>query len=259
MGTVPHISNPSPILARYTLAEPELAVVPPGIPMKLLIIEDDAKLARLIEGVLREERFTVDVALDGESGLSMGLAGAYDVAIVDWMLPRRDGPSIVRAMRSAGLPTAVLMLTARGQVEDRVLGLDSGADDYLGKPFAFEELLARVRALGRRSTGPTSEQWEIRIGDLVMDLGTHTARRGNVPLELTSTEWNLLECFLRHPRQALTRQQILDYVWSYAREVQPTMVDVYISYLRRKLNVPGRRDPIETVRGLGYRLNPDHV
>jgi two-component system OmpR family response regulator len=227
--------------------------------MKVLIIEDDAKLARLIEGVLREERFTVDVALDGESGLAMGLAGGYDVAIVDWMLPRRDGPSIVREMRSAGLPTAVIMLTARGQVEDRVLGLDSGADDYLGKPFAFEELLARLRALGRRSTAPASERWELRSGDLVMDLGTHTARRGNVPLELTATEWNLLECFLRHPGQMLNRQQILDYVWSYAREVQPTMVDVYISYLRRKLNVPGRHDPIDTVRGVGYRLNPEHV
>jgi DNA-binding response OmpR family regulator len=227
--------------------------------MKVLIIEDDAKLAHLIEGVLREERFTVDVALDGESGLAMGLDGGYDVAIVDWMLPRRDGPSIVRAMRSAGLPTAVIMLTARGQVEDRVLGLNSGADDYLGKPFAFEELLARLRALGRRSTTPTSERWELRSGDLVMDLGTHTARRGNVPLELTTTEWNLLECFLRHPGQMLNRQQILDYVWSYAREVQPTMVDVYISYLRRKLNIPGRRDPIDTVRGVGYRLNPEHV
>jgi two-component system, OmpR family, response regulator len=227
--------------------------------MKVLIVEDDAKLARLIESVLREEHFTVDVALDGESGLTMGLAGAYDVAVVDWMLPRRDGPSIIHALRTAGLPTAVLMLTARDQVEDRVQGLDAGADDYLGKPFAFEELLARLRALGRRATGVPSEQWELRIGDLVMDLGTHTARRGTAPLDLTSTEWNLLECFLRHPRQALSRQQILDYVWSYARDVQPTMVDVYISYLRRKLNVPGRRDPIETVRGLGYRLNPEHV
>jgi len=227
--------------------------------MKVLIIEDDPKLARLIEGVLREEHFTVDVALDGESGLGMALAGGYDLAIVDWMLPRRDGPSLLRAMRSAGISTAVLMLTARGQVEDRVVGLDSGADDYLGKPFAFEELLARLRALGRRSTTPTPEHWELRSGDLVLDLATHTARRGNAPLDLTTTEWNLLECFLRHPGQVLTRQQILDYVWSYAREVQATMVDVYVSYLRRKLSVPGCDDPIDTVRGVGYRLNPDHV
>jgi DNA-binding response OmpR family regulator len=230
-----------------------------GMPVKVLLIEDDAKLARLIEGVLREERFAVDVALDGETGLDLALAGGYDVAIVDWMLPRRDGPSIVREIRSAGIPAAVIMLTARDQVEDRVLGLDSGADDYLGKPFAFEELLARVRAVGRRSTGPAAERWELRSGDLVMDLGSHTARRGNVSLDLTATEWNLLECFLRHPGQALTRQQILGHVWSYASDVQPTMVDVYISYLRRKLALPGRRDPIDTVRGTGYRFNPEHV
>ena len=185
--------------------------------MKVLIIEDDARLARLIESVLREERFTVDVALDGENGLTLGLAGGYDVAIVDWMLPRRDGPSVVRELRAAGVSTAVIMLTARGQVEDRVLGLNSGADDYLGKPFAFEELLARLRALGRRSTAPTSERWELRSGDLVLDLGTHTARRGNVALDLTTTEWNLLECLLRHLGQALSRKQILDYVWSYAQ------------------------------------------
>ncbi len=227
--------------------------------MKVLIIEDDARLARLIESVLREEHFTVDVALDGEAGLEMALAGGYDLAIVDWMLPRRDGPSILRAMRSAGVSTATLMLTARGQMEDRVVGLDSGADDYLGKPFAFEELLARLRALGRRSAVPAPEHWELRSGDLVLDLATHTARRGSAPLDLTTTEWNLLECFLRHPGQVMLRQQILDYVWSYAREVQPTMVDVYVSYLRRKLEVPDRADPIDTVRGVGYRLNPDHV
>jgi DNA-binding response OmpR family regulator len=227
--------------------------------MKVLVVEDDPKLARLIAGVLEEEHFTVDVAFDGETATDMALGGAYDLAVMDWMLPRRDGPAVVRAMRQAGISTAVLMLTARGQVEDRVVGLDSGADDYLGKPFAFEELLARLRALGRRSPSPVPEHWELRCGDLVMDLGTHKARRGNTSLELTSTEWNLLECFLRHPGQALTREQILDYVWSYAREVQATMVDVYVSYLRRKLDAPGRRDPIETVRGVGYRLNPNDV
>lgn len=227
--------------------------------MKVLIVEDDQRLARLIQEVLREEHFTVDVAFDGETGLELALHGTYDLAVMDWMLPRRDGPAILRAMRSAGVATAVLMLTARGQVEDRVVGLDSGADDYLAKPFAFEELLARLRALGRRSSTPAPEHWELRCGDLVMDLGTHTARRGNTLLDLTTTEWNLLECFVRHPGQVLARQQVLDYVWSYARDVQTTMVDVYVSYLRRVLNVPGRRDPIETVRGVGYRLNPDHV
>ena len=152
------------------------------------------------------------------------------------------------------------MLTARGQVEDRVAGLDSGADDYLSKPFAFEELLARVRALGRRfvvSSGGSGS--EMRSGDLVMDLATHTARRGSQALDLTPTEWNLLECLLRHPGHSLSRQQILDYVWSFDSEVQPTMVDVYVSYLRKKLNLPGRGDHIATVRGVGYRLEADRV
>jgi two-component system OmpR family response regulator len=227
--------------------------------MRVLIIEDDQRLTRLMARVLEDEHFTVDVAHDGDTGLEIALRGAHDVVIVDWMLPGRDGPAICRAVRAARLPLALLMLTARGQLEDRVTGLDSGADDYLVKPFAFEELLARVRALGRRFTVNTGDPWELRSGDLVLDLRAHAARRGDCPLDLTATEWNLLECVMRHPGQTLTRQQLLDYVWSYERDVQPTMVDVYISYLRRKLNVPGLPDPIQTVRGVGYRLEADHV
>jgi DNA-binding response OmpR family regulator len=224
--------------------------------MRVLVIEDDQRLARLVQRVLDEERFGVDVANDGDSGLEYALRGIYDVAIIDWMLPGRDGPSICRGIRAARLRTATLMLTARGQVEDRVLGLDSGADDYLVKPFAFEELLARVRALGRRLSPAAigSDPSEVRSGDLVLDLRTHQARRGNQPLELTPTEWNLLEYLMRHAGQALSRQQILDYVWSFDRDVQQTMVDVYISYLRRRLSQPNRPDPIETIRGVGYRL-----
>jgi DNA-binding response OmpR family regulator len=222
--------------------------------MRMLIVEDDQRLARLIVRVLTEEWFTADTAHDGDTGLEMVLSGVYDVAIVDWMLPGRDGPAICRAVRSARLPTAILLLTARSQIEDRVIGLDSGADDYLVKPFAFEELLARVRALGRRFSvgGGTAE--ELRRGDLVLDMRAHSARRCDRPLDLTATEWNLLEFLLRHSGQTLTRQQILDHVWSYERDVQVTMVDVYISYLRRKLRVPGLPDPIATVRGVGYRL-----
>ena len=227
--------------------------------MLILIIEDDQRLTLLMQRVLEEEHFSVDVANDGDIGLELALRGTYDVAIVDWMLPGRDGPAICRAIRSAQLPTAILMLTARGQLEDRVAGLDSGADDYLTKPFAFEELLARVRALSRRFTLPAGDMWELRRGELVLDLRAHTARRGEKALDLTNTEWNLLECLMRHPGQALTREQILDHVWSYESSVQLTMVDVYISYLRRKLNVPGRADPIQTVRGVGYRLDLDHV
>mgnify|MGYP001085751313 CR=1 FL=1 len=227
--------------------------------MHVLIIEDDQRMARLLAEELDAERITADVAHDGDTGLALVLRGVYDVAIIDWMLPGRDGPSICRAIRAERLPTAILMLTARTQVEDRVAGLESGADDYLIKPFAFAELLARVRALGRRFNSDTSSSDELRQGDLVLDLRSHTARRGDQRLDLTATEWRLLEFLLRHPGQALSRQQILDYVWSYDQEVQPSLVDVYISYLRRKLSLPHRRDPIQTVRGVGYRLEVDHA
>jgi len=226
---------------------------------RVLIIEDDQRLARLMARVMQEEHMSVDTANDGDIGLELALRGSYDVAIIDWMLPGRDGPAISRAISTARLPTAILLLTARSQVEDRVIGLDSGADDYLVKPFAFEELLARVRALGRRFSVASGDPWELRRGDLVLDMRARTARRGVQALDLTTTEWNLLECLMRHSGQALSRQQILDYVWSYERDVQASMVDVYISYLRRKLSMPGHADPIQTVRGVGYRLEGGDV
>jgi DNA-binding response OmpR family regulator len=222
--------------------------------MRILIIEDDRRLAQLIRKVLEAEDFTVDLAHDGDTGLEIALRGAHDVMIVDWMLPGRDGPAICRAIRSARLEIAILMLTARTQVEDRVAGLYSGADDYLGKPFAFDELIARLRALGRRFNREAVDAWELRVGSIVMDLRAHTARRAEHVLDLTKTEWSLLECLMRHPGQTLTRQKILDYVWSYESGVQPTMVDVYISYLRNKLHQPGMKDPIQTRRGVGYTL-----
>lgn len=227
--------------------------------MRVLVVEDDKRLSRLIEEVLTEEGVHADVVNDGDRGLDLALRGSYDVAIVDWMLPGRDGPAICRHVRASGVELPLLMLTARGQIEDRVAGLDSGADDYLVKPFAFDELLARVRALSRRGRTGTADTWELRHGKLVMDLRARTARRGEASLDLTRTEWDLLEFLMRHPGQALTRQQVLDYVWSYERQVQPSMVDVYISYLRRKLNQPGQPDPIETVRGVGYRLKANDV
>ncbi|HET9492643.1 MAG TPA: response regulator transcription factor [Chloroflexia bacterium] len=223
--------------------------------MRVLIIEDDFRLARLMASVLQEERYAVDVAHDGNEGLELALRGIHDVAIVDWMLPGRDGPSICRAVRAERVPLAILLLTARGQVEDRVAGLDSGADDYLVKPFAFDELLARVRALGRRFVSPMGDPAELRWGDIVLDTRAHTARRADRALELTNTEWQLLEFLMRNGGQVLSRQQILDHVWSYEADVRPTMVDVYISYLRRKLAMPGLNDPIDTVRGVGYRLS----
>ncbi len=223
--------------------------------MRILLIEDDKRLAALVRSVLEQENFSVDVANDGDTGLELALRGVHDVAIIDWMLPGRDGPSICRKVRAARLPTGLLMLTARGQVEDRVTGLESGADDYLTKPFAFDELIARIHALSRRLNPSSSDSWEIRLGSLVMDAKAHTLRREEKAIELTKKEWDLLEFFMRHPGQVLSRQEILDYVWSYETNVQPEMVDVYISYLRQKLMVDGKKNPIETVRGFGYRFD----
>jgi len=227
--------------------------------MRVLIIEDDQRLARLMKRVLEDEHFLVDTAFTGDDGLEMALRDIYDLAVVDWMLPGRDGPSICRGIRAAQLRTATLMLTARGQVEDRVAGLNSGADDYMIKPFAFEELLARLHALARRLTPATGDRSELRQGEVVLDVRAHTARRGDRPLDLTSNEWNLLEFLMRHPGQSLSRQQILDYVWSFETDVQSTIVDVYVSYLRRKLNLPGQNVPIKTVRSIGYRLESENV
>jgi len=227
--------------------------------MRVLLIEDDQKLANIVQQVLQGEHYTVDVANDGDTGLEFALRGIHDLVVMDWMLPGRDGPSICRAIRAARLPLAILMLTARSQIEDRVAGLDSGADDYLAKPFSFDELLARLRALSRRFNPSQADTLELRVGQLVLDLQTHSARRGEKSMELTKTEWDLLEYLMRHPDQVMTRQQILDYVWSFSNEVQPSMVEVYISYLRRKIDLPGETNPIETVRGIGYRLDARHA
>jgi two-component system OmpR family response regulator len=223
--------------------------------VRVLVVEDDRKLARLVARVLGGEGIDVDLAHDGDDGTEHALRGTYDVLVVDWMLPGRDGPSLCRAVRANRVPVGILLLTARGQLEDRVLGLDSGADDYLCKPFAFEELLARVRALSRRHTAVApADCWELRHEDLVLDLRARSARRGDCVIELTPTEWRLLEFFLRHSGQALSRRQIVDYVWSYGDPVQLTQVDVFISFLRRKLHRRGQPGLITTVRGVGYRL-----
>jgi len=227
--------------------------------VRILLIEDDKRLSVLIRKVLESEHFNVDVAHDGDEGVEIALRGAEDVVIVDWMLPGRDGPSVCRAIRAARIPTAILMLTSRTQVEDRVAGLYSGADDYLGKPFSFDELIARVHALGRRFSDSAAVAWELRVGSLVLDTRTHAARRADKALDLTKTEWSLLECLMRHPGQVLSRELILDYVWSYENSVQPSMVDVYISYLRQKLRMPDRKDPILTRRGLGYSLDAENA
>ena len=223
--------------------------------MKILLIEDDKRLAKLIKQVLEEEDYTVDVLNDGETGLEVALRSMHDLLILDWMMPGRDGPSICRALRTARERVPILILTARGQVEDRVAGLESGADDYLIKPFDFDELIARIRALSRRHMPSISDPSELRLGAIVMDIKAHTLRRGNSAIELTKKEWGLMELFLRNPNQTLSRSTILDYVWSYDASVQPEMVDVYISYLRQKITITGMKDPIQTVRGFGYMLD----
>jgi DNA-binding response OmpR family regulator len=227
--------------------------------MRILVIEDDKRLSALVRQVLEDEHFAVDLAFDGDSGLEFALRGLHDLAIIDWMLPGRDGPAIVRSIRAARLNLGILMLTARGQVEDRVSGLQAGADDYLVKPFAFDELLARVHALARRVNNLAVDADELRVGEIVLDMKSRTGRRADCPLVLTKTEWEVLEYLMRHPDQVMSRQNILDYVWSYEHEVQASMVDVYVSYLRAKLNQPGRADPIQTIRGVGYRLAADYA
>lgn len=226
--------------------------------MRILLIEDDRRLADLIVHMLQKAHYSVDAVYDGHTGLEAALQNVHQVAIIDWMLPGRDGPALCRAIRQARIPIAILLLTALGQVENRVTGLDSGADDYLPKPFAFEELLARVRALSRRFMPTSADATELRNGDLVLDLYSHNARLGNCPLDLSKTEWNLLEFLLRHPNQSLSRQQILEQVWAYDRDVQLTMVDLYISYLRRKLAAcmhgEAYAEALQTVRGVGYRF-----
>jgi DNA-binding response OmpR family regulator len=227
--------------------------------MKILLIEDDRRLAGLIKSVLIEEKYTLDAEEDGDLGMEVALRGTHDLIILDWMLPGRDGPSICRKIRAARITVPILMLTARGQVEDRVIGLESGADDYLVKPFSFDELIARIHALTRRAMPSQLDASELRVGSMVMDIKAHTVRRGEITVDLTKREWDLLEFFLRHPSQILSRREILDYVWSYDASVQPEMVDVYVSYLRPKLTVSGRKDPIRTVRGFGYQLDPENA
>jgi two-component system OmpR family response regulator len=223
--------------------------------MHVLIIEDDQRLAKIMARVLEKEHFTVDLAHDGITGLEFALTGTHDVAVVDWMLPGKDGPSICKAVREAKVRLPLLMLTARDQVEDRVAGLYSGADDYLTKPFAIEELLARIHALSRRFDVSAADASTLTVNELILDLRAHTATRTGTPLDLTITEWNLLEYLMRNRGQTLTREQIFNRVWAYDSDAQIKMVDIYVSYLRKKLKTSADLpDPIETVRGVGYRL-----
>jgi two-component system OmpR family response regulator len=223
--------------------------------MRVLVVEDEKKLGELLGRGLREEGYAADVADRGEEALWMARAVPYDAIVLDVMLPGADGFEVCRRLRHDGVWTPVLMLTARDGVDDRVVGLDAGADDYLTKPFAFEELLARLRALTRRA--PVERPPVLEVSDLRLDPAAHRAWRGEVELELSAKEFSLLELFMRRPGVTLSRTQLLDGAWDIAFESRSNVVDVYVRYLREKIDRPFGRDSIETVRGVGYRLRSD--
>lgn len=218
----------------------------------MLIVEDQPKLAELLARGLREEGHAADVADRGEDALWMAPAASYDVIVLDIMLPGIDGIETCRELRRGGVWTPVLMLTARDAVGDRVTGLDAGADDYLTKPFSFDELLARLRALTRRV--PAERPVTVEVGDLRLDPAAHRAWRGETELELSAKEFAMLELLMRRPGNVLTREQLLEGAWDMSYERRSNVVDVYIRYLREKIDRPFGSDSIETVRGVGYRL-----
>lgn len=223
--------------------------------MHLLIVEDDARLRGVLKRMLEEERHVVDVAENGEEGLEIALGPhGIDIIVLDIGLPDISGLDVARRIRRSGRDVAILMLTARDTVGDRVTGLDAGADDYLVKPFAFAELSARLRALGRRgASGARRAEPVLQCGPIVMDEASHRVTVDGRAVELSPREYSLLECFLRHAGQALTRDQLLDHAWPYGVAVTPNAVDAYVHYLRDKLGSAG--DLIRTVRGVGYRLS----
>jgi two-component system, OmpR family, response regulator len=220
--------------------------------MRVLVVEDEVKLASLIRKGLREEGLLADVAIRGEDALWMAGATPYDVIVLDVMLPGLDGFETCRRLRDEGVRTPILMLTARDAVEDRIEGLDTGADDYLVKPFDFGELLARLRALVRR--GPADRGTELRVGDLVLDPAGRRVRRGDAEIPLSTKEFQLLEVFMRHPGEVLSRLALLEGAWDSACENRSNVIDVYVRYLRDKIDRPFGVETLETVRGAGYRL-----
>ena len=217
--------------------------------MRILLVEDEVKMARVLRRGLEQEAYAVDVCVDGDDAVRRGLDNDYDAIVLDVMLPGRDGFSVCRELRKRGRWSPILMLTARDAVDDRIRGLDAGADDYLVKPFAFGELLARVRAMVRR--GAPERPATLQVDDLMLDPATHTVRRGDRSVDLTPKEFALLEFLLRHPDEVLSRTRILEHVWDVNYDGFSNVVDVYVGYLRRKLETSGR-PLIQTVRGVGY-------
>jgi two-component system, OmpR family, response regulator len=223
--------------------------------MRALIVEDEVKMAGLLRRGLSEEGYSTDVALDGERALALANAAEYDVIVLDVMLPGIDGFEVCRRLRGAGVRAPALMLTARDAVEDRAAGLDSGADDYLVKPFSFAELHARLRALARR--GPIEQPVILEVGDLRIDPRSRVAWRGEVNVDLSAKGFALLETLMRRPGQVVSRFDLLEHAWDGSYENRSNIVDVYVRYLRRKIDRPFGVRSIETVRGAGYRLRAD--
>lgn len=220
--------------------------------MRLLLVEDEKKVARFIKKGLEEEGYAVDLASDGRIGLSMGLDGVHDVIILDINLPAMSGLEILKNLRRENILTPVLLLTVRATIEDKVIGLDTGADDYLPKPFSFQELLARVRALLRRRT--ESEPPVLKIVDLILDPAKRMVARGDHLIELTSKEFTLLDYFMRNQGRVLTRSMIADHVWDYNYETATNVIDVYINRLRNKIDSGHEPKLLHTIRGTGYVL-----
>src|SRR5258705_13564909 len=223
--------------------------------MRILVVEDELKMAGLLKRGLEEEGYAVDVAATGSDAIWAATENPYDAILLDLMLPDMNGFEVCRRLRARGRWAPVLMLTARTAVADRVAGLDAGADDYMTKPFAFSELLARLRALIRRGIGERPAV--LRSRDLALDPASHRVSRGDVSIELTAKELALLEYFMRRPGEVLTRSRIIDHVWDFGYDGDSNVVDVYVRYLREKIDRPFHCDTIETVRGSGYRLRDE--
>lgn len=223
---------------------------------RILVVEDEARIASLISRTLRLEGYQVEVAPNGETALDKALSSPPDLIVLDVMLPDIDGLEVCRQLRMAGCEEPVLMLTAKDAIPDRVAGLDAGADDYLPKPFAFDELLARIRALLRRAAPPEAEA-PLQFADLVLDPTTRQAQRGEREIELTAKEYDVLELFMHHPRQVLTRDIIYDRIWGYDFGGESNIIEVYVRYLRAKLEAEGEPRLIYTLRGVGYVLREE--
>ncbi len=223
--------------------------------MRILVVEDEERIARFLKKGLEEESYAVDMVADGPAALDWVAGTRYDLILLDVMLPGLTGFEVSRILRQRGVSTPILMLTARDEVDDRVTGLDSGADDYLPKPFAFKELLARIRALTRRSAAAATPETVLRLADLELDTVTHVAKRGHREIELTAKEYALLEYLLRHPGRPLSRTMIRENIWGYDYYGASNVVDVYVGHLRQKLELQGDSHLIHTVRGVGYKID----